>query len=132
MTPYERAHLHDSVNDVVHVEDDAVTWGQFFQNIGWVVDPKVVRTPDQVLLADSQNKVTFMLNGKQTDNVINQVIADKDKLLVDFGSTDAQALQTEYKSIASTAGQYNGSKDSGSCGGASHKNSWNDRLKHMF
>lgn len=132
MTPYERAHLHDNVNDVVHVEDEAVTWGQFFQNIGWVVDPKLVRTPDQLLLADSGDKLTFMLNGKQTDKVINSVIGDKDRLLVDFGSTDSQTLQKEFESVASSAGKYNGSKDVGSCGGASEDNSWGNRMKHML
>ncbi len=132
MTPYERAHLHDNVNDVVHVEDEAVTWGQFFQNIGWVIDPKLVRTPDQLLLADSGNKLTFMLNGEQTDKVINSVIGDKDRLLVDFGSTDSQTLQKEFESVASTAGKYNGSKDVGSCGGASEDDSWTNRMKHMF
>ena len=130
--PYARAHMHDSVNDVVHVEDEAVTWGQFFQNIGWIVDPEVIRTPDQIFLADSQNKLTFMLNGEQTDKVINSVIGDKDRLLVDFGLTNNQTLQKEFASIASTAEKYNGMKDSGSCGGASQETSWKDRLKHMF
>mgnify|MGYP001792800399 FL=1 len=32
-TPTTRAHMHDKVSDVIHVEDVAVTWGQFFQNI---------------------------------------------------------------------------------------------------
>lgn len=132
MTPYERAHLHDNINDVVHVEDEAVTWGQFFQNIGWVIDPKLVRTPDQLLLADSGNKLTFILNGEQTDKVINSVIGDKDRLLVDFGSTDSQTLQQEFESVASTAGIYNGSKDAGSCGGASEDDSWTNRMRHMF
>lgn len=131
--PYARAHLHDMVGDVVHIEDKAVTWGQFFQNIGWIVDSKIIRTPDQIFLVDSQNKLTFMLNGEQTDKVINSVIGDKDRLLVDFGSTDSQTLQKEFESIASTAEKYNGMKDSGSCGGAaSEENSWKDRLKHMF
>lgn len=132
MTPYERAHMHDSVNDVVHVEDEAVTWGQFFQNIGWAVDPKVIRTGVQIFLVDAQNKVSFMLNGKLTDNVINQLIGDKDKLLVDYGPADNATLQNEFESIASTAEKYNGSKDSRSCGSASHKNPWKDRFKHMF
>lgn len=132
MNPYARAHMHDSVNDVVHVEDNAVTWGQFFQNIGWIIDPEVIRTPDQIFLPDSQNKLTFILNGEQTDKVINRVIGDKDKLLVDFGSTNLQTLQKEYDSIASTAEKYNGMKDSGSCGGASQETSWKDRLKHLF
>lgn len=133
ITPHERAHLHDSVNDVVHVEDEAVTWGHLFQNIGWVIDPKIIRTPEQFLIADDNKKITFILNGQKLDNIINKVIADKDKLLIDYGSTDDQVLQTEFGSIASTASKYDGSKDTGSCGSNKHEeNSWKDRMKHMF
>lgn len=132
MNPYERGHLHDNVNDVVHIEDEAVTWGQFFQNIGWVVDDKLIRTLDQVLMADSQNKISFILNGQKVDSVTKLVIGDKDRLLVDFGPTDAATLQKEFDSIASTAEKYNGSKDSGSCGGASKEKTWKDRMRHMF
>lgn len=133
ISPRERAHLHDSVNDVVHVEDEVVTWGHFFQNIGWVIDPKVIRTPEQFLMADENNKVTFILNGQKLDNIINKVIADSDKLLVDYGSTNDQALQQEFGSIASTASKYNGTNDSGSCGSTKHdENSWKDRMKHLL
>ena len=38
--PGERAHLHENIKDVVHVEDSAVTWGNFFQNINWNVSDK--------------------------------------------------------------------------------------------
>lgn len=116
VTPQARAHMHDMVNDVVHIEDEAVTWGQFFQNIGWMVDSKLIRTPDQVFMADSQSKVSFMLNGKKVDSVTNRVVGNKDRLLVDFGSTNDDTLQKEFDAIASTAEKYNGSKDSGSCG----------------
>ncbi|OGL35627.1 hypothetical protein A3F65_01000 [Candidatus Saccharibacteria bacterium RIFCSPHIGHO2_12_FULL_47_16b] len=133
MTPYARAHMHDRVNDVVHVEDEAVTWGQFFQNVGWVVDPKVIRTPDKVLLADSSNKVSFMLNGEKVDNIVSRVIGDKDRLLVDFGPTSNADLEKEFVTMASNAEQYNNSPDSGTCGGAMQdKNSWRDRLKQML
>ncbi|HCM51959.1 TPA: hypothetical protein DIS56_02385 [Candidatus Saccharibacteria bacterium] len=132
MTPYARAHMHDRVNDVVHIEDEAVTWGQFFQNMAWVVDPKIIRTPDRVWLADSANKVSFMLNGEKVDNIVGRVIGNKDRLLVDFGSTNKEVLQKEFETVASTAEQYNGSQDPGSCGGEAEKNTWKDRLKHML
>lgn len=132
MTPYARAHMHDRVNDVVHVEDEAVTWGQFFQNMGWVVDPKIIRTPDQIFLADSLNKVSFILNGEKVDNTVGQVIGDKDRLLVDYGSSSGEDLEKKFQTVASNAEQYNNSSDSGACGGESEKNSWKDRLKHML
>ncbi len=131
ITPHERAHMHDNVNDVVHVEDQAVTWGQFFQNLGWVVDLKVIRTPNQVLLTDAQNKVTFILNGEQTDNVLTRVIKDQDRLLVDYGNATQQDLQKEYSTVPATAHKYDITQDPASCSG--HKTTtMHDRFVHML
>lgn len=131
MTPRERAHMHGNVNDVVHIEDQTVTWGQFFQNIGWVVDPMVIRTPDQILLETDLGKINFLLNGKHVENIVNRVVNDKDRLLVDYGTNSDQVLQQEYESIATTASKYDTIQDPADCSG--HKEStWQDRMKHMF
>jgi hypothetical protein len=129
MTPPVRAHMHDNVNDVVHIHDHAVTWGQFFQNNGWVVNPRFINTPKQLYLADDTNKVFFYLNGKTQANIANQVIGDRDKLLVDFGSGDE--LQKEYNTIASSAIKYDTNKDPASCSGSQPIKA-SDRLKHLF
>ncbi|MBI2592316.1 hypothetical protein HYW36_02450 [Candidatus Saccharibacteria bacterium] len=131
MTPHQRAHMHDNVNDVVHVEDQAVTWGVFFQNIGWVVDATLIKTADQILLADPQNKITFMLNGEQTDKIVNRVIKDQDRLLVDYGSTSPADLHKEYESVPTTARQYNMQQDPASCSGRRPTN-LSERFKHLF
>jgi hypothetical protein len=133
MTPHERAHMHDNVNNVVHVHDNAVTWGNFFQNIGWVIDTKLLEDPHgKVYLADGQSKVTFMLNGKTTDNVINQVIGDQDRLLVSFGISSNQDLQSQYNSVPATAHKYDISKDPASCGGGVVPTTTSDRFKHLL
>ena len=131
MTPHERAHMHDNVNDVVHVEDEAVTWGNFFQNIGWTVNPKLIQTPSQTLLVQDSNKISFILNGEATDNLVGRVIKDQDRLLVDYGDSPEQVLQEEYSSVASTAVKYDNAKDPATCGGSQRTTS-RDRLRHMF
>ena len=130
MVPMERAHIHDNVNDVVHVEDHAVTWGQFFTNLGWMVDAKVIETPSQTLLADPSHKISFILNGQSTDNISNRVIGDQDKLLVDYGGND-QVLKDEYAGISNKALKYNTSADPKSCGGQAAP-AFNERMKHLF
>jgi hypothetical protein len=115
----------------VHVEDNAVTWGNFFQNIGWVVDPRLLRTPDALYLPDDLHKLTFILNGQQVDGAMRQVIGDRDKLLVDFGSTSQTDIQNEYKSIPSTAKKYDNAPDPKSCSG-SKPVTISERLKHIF
>lgn len=131
ITPHERAHMHDEINDVVHVEDHAVTWGQFFQNIGWDINPWFVKTTTQLLSADAQHPVTFILNGKAMPTVVNTVINDKDKLLVDYGDGSQDTLQKEYKSIASTAAHYDSVKDPASCSGSKGV-TFRDRITHLF
>ena len=129
MTPQERAHMHDNINDAVHVHHNAVTWGQFFANLGWVVDAKVIQTTSRQLLPDNEKKISLILNGEPTDNVSNREIGDKDKLLVDYGNNSN--VDQEYASIASTADKYNNSKDPKSCGSQAVP-SMRERLEHMF
>jgi hypothetical protein len=88
-------------------------------------------TPTQVLPVDTSNKVSFVLNGQQTDNVINQVIKDQDKLLVDYGNTSQSDLQQEYRTVPATAHKYDAAQDPASCSG--HKTTtMRDRMDHIF
>jgi hypothetical protein len=131
MTPHERAHMHDNINSVVHVEDAAVTWGQFFQNLGWVVDGQIIKTPAAMYVPDGQRAITFMLNGKEVSTITQRVIQDEDKLLVSYGAASTDELQREYKTIPSTAHHYDITPDPESCSG--HKGvTMRDRMRHMF
>jgi hypothetical protein len=130
-TPADRAHMHSGVNDVVHIEDHAVTWGNFFQNIGWIIDPRLIRTPDALYVPDDLHKITFTLNGQQVDGSMRQVIGDQDKLLVDYGTTSQADIQKEYRTIPSTAKKYDNTPDPKSCSG-SKTTTLSDRLKHLF
>ena len=131
ITPPDRAHMHDNINNVIHVHDHAVTYGQFFQNLGWAVNPRFVNTPTQLLLADDTHKVTFLVNGQPVPNIANQVIGDRDKLLVDYGSGSPSDLQKEYKTVPSTAAYYDTHQDPASCSGSTPITT-HDRLTHLF
>ena len=131
-SPLERAHMHGNVSDVVHVEDHLVTWGHFFQNLGWAVDSLHLKTRDQVLPTDQVNKMAFVLNGKQVDEINSMVVGGEDRLLVDFGSSDQTDLDKRFQSIASTAGKYNTTPDPASCGSGHDEPTFSDRLKNLF
>ncbi len=132
ITPSERAHMHDNVNDVVHVEDDAVTWGNFFQNIGWTVNTRYVDTSEKVFMSDDTNKVSFILNGEEISSTTSRVINSKDRLLISYGTSTKDELKTQYDSIATTAEKYNTTKDPASCSGGHEKGGMKDRLKHLL
>ncbi len=134
ITPPERAHLHGNVNDVVHVHDDAVTWGQFFENIGWYLGDDFIKTRDQLYVAQGSEKLHIILNGQDYTGltpVSNMVIGDQDKLLVSFGDVSKSTLKTEFSGIQNGAKKANETQDPASCSG--HQNaSVSERFKHLF
>jgi hypothetical protein len=130
--PRERAHMHDNVYDVVHVHDNAVTWGMFFQNLGWVIDPSAISGGGNAYTPDDQHKITFMLNGQKADTISQKVIKDEDRLLVSYGNGAGDELQKESKSVASTAHKYDITPDPASCSGGQRATTVQDRLNHLF
>lgn len=135
VTPAGRAHMHDNIYNVIHIEDHAVTWGNFFANIGWYIGPDFIEARDGTMYANvGGNKVHYIINGQDyTDlgGVANIEIKDQDKLLIDYGSTAPSSLAKEYASIPSTAKRYDNTPDPASCSGAKQP-SLQDRLVHLF
>lgn len=130
--PGERAHLHENIKDVVHVEDSAVTWGNFFQNINWNVSDKYLDTSDVLLVNTDTKKVTYILNGEEVSNITNKVIGDKDRLLVSYGTATKDEINKQFSNVATTAEKYNITKDPASCSGGHSEDSIKDRLNHLF
>lgn len=130
--PAERAHMHDNVNSVVHVEDHLVTWGQFFQNLDWGLGDDYLKTADKVLVADAQHTLTFILNNKKVDSIAGRIINDQDKLLVSFGSETDNQLQQQFDTIQNKAKQYDNQQDPASCSGSHVNVSAAERLQHLF
>lgn len=130
-SPNERAHMHDNINNVVHVEDHLVTWGNFFQNLRWGIGSDYLASADGVLTPDATNTLVFILNGKKVDDVSNTIIGDQDKLLISYGTNTDSQLQQEYSSIQNNAKKYDEEQDPASCSG--HKTvTVKDRLAHLL
>jgi hypothetical protein len=123
--PRGRVHLHQPDFDVVHVHDEAVTWGNFFENIGYSLS-------DSSLVADGQlysgDDLRFVLNGQAEQFVANRIISSGDVLLVSYGTTE---LTQEYAQIQQNAEAFNESYDPGSCSGADQPSAL-DRLRYGF
>ncbi|HJP96563.1 MAG TPA: hypothetical protein VJ843_04285 [Candidatus Saccharimonadales bacterium] len=134
MTPAERAHMHNNVNDVIHVHDNAVTWGQFFENIGWYLGDDFIKTRDHMYVASGNQKLHLLLNGQDYTglaSVSNMVIGDQDKLLISFGDISSNRLKMEYAGISNNAKKADETHDPASCSG--HQNATaSERLKHLF
>ncbi len=126
--PRTRTHMHQPDNDVVHVHDNAVTWGDFFANLGFVAGDSVFKT-DRKLYVDGQGvSINYLLNDQPVKTIANRVISSEDALLVSIGGTDKQELQNQYSQIELTADEFNDSHDPATCSGGQEISLY-DRLK---
>lgn len=134
--PAQRAHMHDELNSVIHIHDNAVTWEQFFNNIGWSLGPNFIQDDQHTMhIEDSTRKLNIILNGQNLTDltpITNQVIKDKDRLLISFGDINNATLQAEYKAIPASAQHYDETNDPASCAGQIEHVTVSDRLKHLF
>lgn len=133
-TPEGRVHMHEPDNSVIHVHDSAVTWGQFFENLGWIIGPDFIRSTTTMYRQDGTTKLNLVLNGQDLTgltDITDQVIHDKDRLLVSYGPSDAAVLSRQYAAVPATAAKFDNSTDPASCGG-NESNSLSERLHHLF
>lgn len=131
-SPLERAHMHDDINSVVHVEDHLVTWGNFFQNIRWGVGDDYLKTADHVYVPSSRDKLTFILNGRKVDSISNTVIGDQSTLLISYGADSSSVIQKQYDGIKNSAKKYDLEQDPAGCSGSHRNTTVSDRLKHLL
>jgi hypothetical protein len=114
--PKGRVHMHDKVNNVIHVHDKRVTYGNFFQNIGWNVGDEYIATLDAVYQTGTEKKVVYYLNGTEVERIDNKVIGNTDRVLISYGDASTD-FSSQFASVAATAEEVNKYQDPASCGG---------------
>ncbi len=130
-SPLHRTHMHDDVYDIIHVHASAVTWGHFFENINSSAQPGYLRLGEKIYQNNLNNKVSYILNGKEVPTLNGLVINSEDTLLINYGVEDKDVLQARYKYIENKAHSYNLKNDPASCGG-SDSPSLSERWNHLF
>ena len=126
-----RAHMHNQNGHLVHVHANAVTWGQFFANLGYTLGNSVIKTDGGVYVDSQGGKLTFILNGSKETDIANRVIKSEDVLLIDYGNDSDNTLQQRYKDIPRDAHQANVKADPAACSGP-EKTNFSTRLKHAI
>lgn len=128
--PKTRVHMHENVNDVIHVHDAGSTWGHLFSNLGFFLGNNILQTDGGIYVDGSEGgkRLKFILNGQESRSIANQTIQSEDVLLINYGDESLEALQQRYEAIQRNAGEYNHKSDPASCKG-SEKLSFVERLK---
>jgi|AntRauTorcE11897_2_1112592.scaffolds.fasta_scaffold10925_4 hypothetical protein len=129
--PRARAHLHDQINHVIHIHNEGVTWGNFFENIGYTLGNDVLTTDDGVYTDSDDGQLTFRLNGQDVTTIANQNITSEDVLLISFGNDNDEELQQRYENIEKNAAEYNQKDDPSSCSGGQGFTT-TERLQHAI
>jgi hypothetical protein len=130
--PKPRVHLHDQKPHLIHVHAHAVTWGAFFDNLGYTLGDNLIKTDNGVFITgDDGNKLTFLLNGQPVDKLANQVIKSEDVLLINYGKDNDNTLKQRYDGITRDAHVANTTVDPAACSGGQEFNFWN-RLKQAL
>jgi hypothetical protein len=111
-----RSHMHDNINNVIHIHDTRVTYQDFFENLGWSIGPDYVHTDTTLYSNNDHATVKYILNGNPIDRVDNKIINDKDRLLVSYGDITSDS-NTQFKTVAQTAATVDAQKDPASCSG---------------
>lgn len=126
--PRNRTHMHDDINHVVHVHDEAATWGHFFANLGFTLGDEVIDTDDQLYIDGQDGELSFILNGTEVSTIANQAIRSEDVLLINFGTDADETLQQRYNDITKDAAEYNLRDDPSACTGGKPA-TFTERLK---
>lgn len=137
VSPQDRVHLHQLIDDVVHVHAAGVTWGHFFANLGWLVgDDLVVTDSGQRHSGGDGRQLTFVLNGARVPSIANREIGSLDRLLVYHGpaGTSAEDLDRLFETVPESADAFNQSHQDGpGCTAAEHQpETTTDRLRRAF
>ncbi|HEX9679627.1 MAG TPA: hypothetical protein VGA08_03335 [Candidatus Saccharimonadales bacterium] len=127
--PRGRIHLHQPNSDVVHVHDEAATWGNLFENLGLILSDELIKTPKGLFIDGQRGQLSFMLNGQIINSAANRVVGDTDRLLISFGTINT--LESEFAQTSSNAAEFNANVDPAGCGGSASP-SLLDRLKHAL
>lgn len=75
----EKAHLHDGVGDVVHVEAEGSMWKDLFQNINFNISDK--------------KQISGYINSKKIENILVYPIKSYDSTVIFIGKADKKYLK---------------------------------------
>jgi hypothetical protein len=138
LSPADRVHLHQMIDDVVHVHAPGVTWGHFLTVLGYAVGEGVIVDDDGGIHAGSGgNQLTFVVNGQRASSLANLEVRSLDRVLIYHGpeSTDPDSLDALHARVPDNADDYNASHQDGvGCTAGAHDEEEGrlDRLRRAF
>jgi hypothetical protein len=144
--PTQRIHMHENLQDIVHVHHEGATWGHLMTNLGlglgddWLfLDRGLVEgitgvAPDGRLTSGTGGgRLVFVVNGFVVPSLANRVVASEDRVLVAWTDGDVETVRASwFERVATDAGEYNERMDPASCSGGHGDLPFLTRLRLAF
>jgi len=146
IAPSQRIHMHESLQDVVHVHHAGATWGHLMTNLGlglgddWLfLDRGLVEGIDgiasdgRLVSGTNAGRLVFVVNGFVVPSLANRVVESEDRVLIAWTAGDVDTVQSDwFEDVASTAAEYNERMDPASCSGGHDDLPFLTRLRLAF
>ena len=88
--------------NIIVVKKRGVTWKEFFDSLPapFKLESDCLLTgTGQQFCTDEREKLTFMLNGEEVNDILQRKIREGDKLLISFGAEKRNELKEQFGKI---------------------------------
>ncbi len=106
----EHAHLHDGNGDVKHIHAEDVTFSAFLQSLGiTLTDSCLTLFEAESLCSGEQEEVLLYVNNELYTQPLSQYVpVDDDRILLYYGNSQAENIQTYLEEIPFDSCYYSG------------------------
>jgi len=106
----ESAHLHDGNGELEHVHAEDLAFTSFLQSLDITLTADCLALPDQDALCSSEdNEVLLYVNDElYTESLTQYIPEDEDRILLYYGNSQDENLQTYVTEIPSDSCYYSG------------------------
>jgi hypothetical protein len=133
--PQDRIHMHNNLQDVVHVHASGATWGHLFANLDMSLGDRHLILDDERKLFEGEEgrTIEFFVNGMQVLELANRQLRSEDRVVISVGpETPDEVLAEQFPQVASNADEFNQMDDPAGCAGAAHEMTFGERLRNAF
>lgn len=97
-------HLHDGKSNIIHKHREGVTIGYFFKTIGFDLTKDCFTTPTkESFCTNDTSSLKFFVNGKRSTLYDAYELHDLDRVLITYGPTLDNTVQTQLTSVSDEA-----------------------------
>ena len=94
----------EKTGDVLHMHAEGVPLWIFFNSIGMDFNKDCITLENkEKFCKDSNKKLKFFVNGKESNEFENYVFNDLDKILISYGNENEEEIRTQLNSITDFA-----------------------------